>query len=333
MAFEISIKLILLVVLTCLKIQIISGALSEVIRNATISLDEEPFARETVTIIGTCEDNKTLVRITSDPAFPTTSIITCHDESRDETLWSKHQIVGPLPEGEGTRPSFRIGNFYKQIDVNNCYSQTTQAETIEKLTGSNGFIDVSQNLYLARGHLAPNADFPIDSQRAATFFYINACPQWQSINDGNWLRLENSLRKLAENPIRTLTVWTGTYGTMKLPAGTGSNIFLGRIGDETVERLPINHLLWKVIYDENAGTGAAIIEINNPYIENVQPGDDIPCPNICDQLSWVDWQTTEVRRGYTHCCTVESFREIVSYFGDFPEDFPEIPSGNIPLLR
>ncbi|ODM89889.1 hypothetical protein Ocin01_16793 [Orchesella cincta] len=89
--------------------------------------------------------------------------------------------------------------------------------------------------------------------------------------------------------------------------------------------------MWKIIYDEKMGTGAAVIEINNPYITNVQ-SEDIPCPNVCSQLSWVDWDTTDFVRGYTHCCTIESFREVVSYVGNFPQDFPELPRGNIPLI-
>ncbi len=40
--------------------------------------------------------------------------------------------------------------------------------------------------YMARGHLAPDADFVYESFQDATYYYFNAAPQWQSINNGNW---------------------------------------------------------------------------------------------------------------------------------------------------
>lgn len=43
---------------------------------------------------------------------------------------------------------------------------------------------------LARGHLSPDADFPLIPLQFSTYFYINACPQWQVINAGNWLKVE-----------------------------------------------------------------------------------------------------------------------------------------------
>ena len=83
-------------------------------------------------------------------------------------------------------------------------------------------------MYLARGHLAPNADFltyawqveqhlPLPtpacqhlhtalssafSGQDATFTFIDVAPQWQSFNAGNWLDLENGVRDLAAKVIR-----------------------------------------------------------------------------------------------------------------------------------
>ena len=69
------------------------------------------------------------------------------------------------------------------------------------------------DLYLARGHLAPNADFMTYAWQDATFTFIDVAPQWQSFNAGNWLDLENGVRYLAEYITGDLRVsWEGILG-------------------------------------------------------------------------------------------------------------------------
>jgi DNA/RNA endonuclease G (NUC1) len=61
-------------------------------------------------------------------------------------------------------------------------------------------VNVTQYLskdFLARGHLAPAGDFALGAWQVLTYFYINAAPQWQSINDASWLTLEKFIRKMA----------------------------------------------------------------------------------------------------------------------------------------
>ena len=62
------------------------------------------------------------------------------------------------------------------------------------------------DLYIARGHLAPNADFMNYAWQDATFTFIDVAPQWQSFNAGNWLDVENGIRYLAEYFYGTLQV-------------------------------------------------------------------------------------------------------------------------------
>lgn len=50
--------------------------------------------------------------------------------------------------------------------------------------------------FLSRGHLAPDGDFIFGSWQFATYFYINAAPQWQIVNGKNWLTVEKLVRKL-----------------------------------------------------------------------------------------------------------------------------------------
>lgn len=40
------------------------------------------------------------------------------------------------------------------------------------------------------------------------------------------------------------------------------------------------------------------------------------CEDICHELSWVTWRVTDIRLGYTYCCSVQSFKEGLSYAPD-----------------
>ena len=55
----------------------------------------------------------------------------------------------------------------------------------------------STSTYLARGHLSPDADFVWDALQNATYYFINAAPQFQSFNNGNWKALEGAVRDYA----------------------------------------------------------------------------------------------------------------------------------------
>ena len=85
--------------------------------------------------------------------------------------------------------------------------------------------DFDSGLFLARGHLAPNADFVFYSWMDATYHFINVAPQWQSFNGrlstlikstyatfllgGNWMWFENGCRDFADERGVDLVVYTG----------------------------------------------------------------------------------------------------------------------------
>lgn len=71
------------------------------------------------------------------------------------------------------------------------YTQAQQKSTISDIVGSE-LADkyITNTQYLARGHLAAKTDFIYATGQRATFFFINAAPQWQPFNAGNWNWLE-----------------------------------------------------------------------------------------------------------------------------------------------
>lgn len=78
-------------------------------------------------------------------------------------------------------------------------SQANQRDVLTTLLGEASANRALTRSYLSRGHLAPDADFLLGTWQDVTYFYINTAPQWQTINGGNWLRLENTVRSFASN--------------------------------------------------------------------------------------------------------------------------------------
>lgn len=69
--------------------------------------------------------------------------------------------------------------------------------------------DDYRNSGWSRGHMAPAGDFKwSDEAMWETFFYVNCCPQDQSLNAGQWNTLEQKVRSWARR-YGSLTVYTG----------------------------------------------------------------------------------------------------------------------------
>ena len=52
--------------------------------------------------------------------------------------------------------------------------------------------------WFAKGHLSPDAAFVYQREQDATYYYVNAAPQFQSFNAQNWRFLEEGVRDLAK---------------------------------------------------------------------------------------------------------------------------------------
>jgi hypothetical protein len=91
-------------------------------------------------------------------------IAVCHVAETETTLYSRHTIHGNLTRDrirEAGRPAFREGGlFYRQVRAAQAYSKQSQLQMFTKLFGPQQAAEYfSNNYFLAKGHLAPDADF------------------------------------------------------------------------------------------------------------------------------------------------------------------------------
>jgi len=253
----------------------------------------------------------------------------CVDERMFATIWTNHTIHGANIDFRDTtpgRPGFRTDtsgtrryfSWATSSKMTKYYSKKYQEKAVKLQLGTNnklGAISIietsrSGTHYFAKGHLSPDAAFIYDVMQDATYYFMNAAPQFQSFNNGNWKALEYNTRDLGNKLGRDLQVMTGTYGVLTYPNinnnPTPINLF-------NATYIPAPKYYWKVVQDQATNTAVAFIGSNDPHV------DSAPlelCPNRCGEMSWVDWNLSDLDAGYMYCCSVE----------DAIQAIPAIPS-------
>lgn len=225
----------------------------------------------------------------------------CYNSSKSAAIYSAHVLYGESlnTKMNGIRDgTFKAGGqtFFTQTDLNNMYTQCNQVILFDDLFSPQQQF-VCERVYFQRGHLAPYADFAMDSWKYSTNYFINVFPQWNTINNGNWGKVEDNVRDHARKSLRTFKVFTGTHELLQL---NGKEIYL-----HPPNRIPVPKWSWKIIKDELADSGIAFITLNNPYYQAPTPptsGDF--CNDICASYNWDDDNFRTPSKGYTICCTV-----------------------------
>lgn len=249
---------------------------------------------------------------------------TCFNNRTKDSLYAVHNITSQIKNRQYTkRPRrFKSSDFYKDLSSGPgiLYSKRNQIKRLESLLGSaelsTRYVSLKNDFFLARGHLAPKADFVLSAQQKATFFYVNTAPQWQIFNGNNWMYLENSCRSYVIKNNLNLTVYTGTHSVSSLPDINANmqQLSLYSLGNNTYLKVP--EIFWKVLYDPVAKKGVVFVGHNNPYENEADINSNTLCNNICDKLNWVIWKPKNITMGYSYCCTIEEFIQVVDYLPD-----------------
>nr|AAN86143.1 duplex-specific nuclease [Paralithodes camtschaticus] len=254
-------------------------------------------------------------------------ISVCFGPVSETTLRTEHVLHGAniaAKDIETSRPSFKTSTGFFSVSMSTVYSQASQLQLMTDILGdsdlANNIIDPSQQLYFAKGHMSPDADFVTVAEQDATYYFINALPQWQAFNNGNWKYLEYATRDLAESHGSDLRVYSGGWSLLQLDDINGNpvDILLGL--SEGKEVVPVPSLTWKVVYEESSSKAAAIVGINNPHITTAPSP---LCSDLCSSLTWIDFNLDDLAHGYTYCCAVDDLRQAIPYIPDL---------GNVGLL-
>lgn len=246
----------------------------------------------------------------------------CFDEIAYRPLYSQYNFVPANSKSQLSiaRPSFVQGSFFEGRDINNLYTGVTQRNTIAGILNSTDLAaeyikdSGSSDYFLARGHLAAKADFIYGPAQKATFFFINIAPQWQTFNGGNWEKLETRCRNLVAEWNVDFVVYTGTYGvtTLKDANGVEHEIYLDE--ENGVGRVPVPKVYYRILHHEESKSGIVIIGVNNPYVTVEEINRDyVICPDLSDQVSFLDMNLRDLKGGYMYACDYNEFIKVVDH--------------------
>ncbi|XP_058818552.1 uncharacterized protein LOC131681646 [Topomyia yanbarensis] len=229
----------------------------------------------------------------------------CFDAGRASVLYTHHQLFGKeiRYKAVSPRPDFKSEGFSKNANPRTAYTQAEQLVRFTKLLGNSKAIEyINDSTNLQRGHLTPDADQLFKTWQWATYFFINVAPMWNTINNGNWRQVEETVRDFASRNNLALDVFTGTSDVLAL---NSVPITLDANG------IPVPRWLWKII--KNGNEAIAFVVSNNPF--------ELDAPNcgknVADGYGWKHANFNVKGRGIVACCSV----------GDAANVIGSIPSG------
>lgn len=234
------------------------------------------------------------------------------------TSVTTHFISVPMSAGQTSpvTPSFVKGNF-PVSEISEIYTKRHVKDTMDSLIGENNrkkyFKD--QISFIAKGHLAPNADFVYFSQRKATYKYLNCNPQFQGFNQFNWFALEKNIRSYNQSTI--LLIQSGVSYVLTLPKSEKKSVPLFLRANQN--QIPIPMFFWKLVTGYHRkylffGINHPNVDLGRPLLEKyLAILSDICPPDYCDDPLY-SWLNSDLRgysgrinrnnqtRGILRCC-------------------------------
>lgn len=251
----------------------------------------------------------------------------CHDEASASNLWVYYRQHSGNQGFQRSFPriSFIQGDFYAGMNPQNLYTRFVQHQTFTRILGSANharqFVHEDGDIFLARGHLAARADYIFGPHQQASFYFINAAPQWQSFNGGNWEHIEDGVRRMIADRGLDCQIWTGTWGITTLPdtAGVRRQLFLD-VDANGNGRLPVPMIFYKIIIDTISRRGIAFIGVNNPHLSMADINRDyIFCNDVGAGVNYVPWNRFNLTGGYSYACNVGEFAQRITNLPPLPQ--------------
>uniref|UniRef100_A0A336MTT0 CSON006568 protein n=1 Tax=Culicoides sonorensis TaxID=179676 RepID=A0A336MTT0_CULSO len=251
----------------------------------------------------------------------------CFDEVLERTHYVTHEFTPGYKWFQNPRPDVKFisTGFFNNTDVDKLYTRNVQRTTIAKILESekyaNFYVQNDTDFFLARGHLAARSDFVFINNQRASFWFMNAAPQWQVFNNGNWRFIEEGIRDFVAEYNLEVDVFTGTYGTTTLLDENNKEhqIYL-RFDENNNGLIPVPKLYYKILVDRKSQKGIVLIGVNNPYLYwlDLLKG-YVLCPDVSHKVKWLsnfEWQKNNLTLGYSYACDVNEFRKVVKHHPD-----------------
>ncbi|XP_005182505.2 uncharacterized protein LOC101892491 [Musca domestica] len=233
----------------------------------------------------------------------------CYDKNTETTLYTHNTLHGAVIKyniAESTRRPFLAKHMSSNTrKVNEFYTKKNQLARFEALFGQGQtYYDEKKN-FLSRGHLTPDADFMFGYEQLSTYYYMNVAPQFQPINGGNWLKVEDMARSLAGDYGEDIESYNGYFGTVQLPNASGMPVTLYL---DNRQQFYIPKYYFKVLTRKSADESIVFVNVNNPFIANGKAEE--VCPNICSKANLYQRDFTNLAKGYTFCCSLQDFKRV-----------------------
>lgn len=268
----------------------------------------------------------------------------CHNRELAWTAWA-HYKLDPTNKAyqkvgrDGIRFSGDGQEKFDNLHTKNAdllYVKNVQIETFTKLLGNKKkaeeIVDLEGDKYLARGHLAAKVDFIFIFAQLATFFLVNAQPQFQCVNAGNWLYIEIHTRTGVHAIGHEAIIYSGTSGILSYDR---KQLFLS-VDQKNVKKIPVPKIYYKMIIFPHLNEGIVAITINNPFIKELK-AEYMYCDDVMDETNFFNWGDTDRKdfeRGYTYACTISSFYNNPQMRKELPKSIPGLstPIKDLKLL-
>ncbi|XP_044253181.1 uncharacterized protein LOC123004130 [Tribolium madens] len=246
---------------------------------------------------GKCEKNYNL-RVTGlvvhDKMFPAYSV--CWEQSQSVPLYAKFRtnkgrIDNALKKNPNFSENFEVGNHRQAVEA----------------LGVVNFI--TDKVYLIDGRLATQEDlfYPYEKDKVSDL--VNVRLRWNTIENGNWKIIQNSIRKFISNSTKLgeVTVLTGGLRVATLPNKEGVLVNLKLHNGKN----PVPLWNWRLLHSHKAGVGVIFFVYNNPYVSkpvvNEEFNNTICRKNVLEQIEWVNTQidNTSPFAGFTYACPLK----------------------------
>lgn len=82
-------------------------------------------------------------------------------------------------------------------------------------------------------------------------------------------------------------------------------------------KIPVPKLYYKVLINKADSSGIVLIGVNNPHLTLDEIKKDyVVCTDVSDQISYINWQRDDIRRGFSYACDVNEFLKAVPHFSE-----------------